>query len=424
MTRSILTAAVAVAIGAAAGFAVSASQAARQPLFAPVQARAALASDASYLALSGDRATVGLELVQADAAQIVADSDTLQLSVGDRPLFARRTDFVRNPDGTSVWFGSLGQDPGLLGRLGATVGGEVAEDPRNSVVIVRNGDRLTGTLRVDGALYQLRPLKSGGHAIARIDESKMPADHPADYARLPDYRRLSAAAGVGDVGAAATPTTNTIRVISMATQSASTASGDIVGLVNLAISEANQSYANSRVYIRLENAGVYITNYVQSGSFSTDLSRFRGTTDGYMDNIHTARNTQSADVAMLFINNSSSCGLASGIGSTASTAFAVVHYGCATGYYSFGHEIGHLQSARHDPAADPSTSPYSYGHGYRSPTSAWRTVMAYNCSSGCPRINYWSNPNLIYGGQAMGTTTQSNNTLVLNNTRATIAAFR
>jgi hypothetical protein len=210
----------------------------------------------------------------------------------------------------------------------------------------------------------------------------------------------------------------------MATQSAVNASGDIVGLVNLAITETNQSYTNSAVYITLQNAGVYITNYVQSGSFSTDLSRFRGTTDGFMDNIHTARNTQAADVAMLIINNSSSCGLASGIGSTAATAFAVVHYGCATGYYSFGHEIGHLQSARHDPATDPSTTPYAYGHGYRSPTSLWRTVMAYDCPSGCPRIKYWSNPNLVLNGQAMGTAATSNNALVLNNTRAAIAAFR
>ena len=206
--------------------------------------------------------------------------------------------------------------------------------------------------------------------------------------------------------------------------SASTASGDIVGLVNLAITETNQSYANSGIYITAQNAGVYITNYVESGSFNTDLTRFRGTTDGFMDNIHTARNTQVADVAMLFINNSSSCGLASGIGSTASTAFAAVHFSCAAGNYSFGHEIGHLQSARHDPAADPTTTPYAYGHGYRSPTSLWRTVMAYDCTSGCPRIKYWSNPNLVLNGQAMGTTTTSNNALVLNNTRATIAAYR
>jgi peptidyl-Asp metalloendopeptidase len=423
MKRSIMF--MTIASLAVAGFAVFGSQAAKQPLFVSAKAPAGLMSDASYLALSGDRATASVELVQADATQILATSDSLQLNVGQRALVARKQSFTQNPDGTSVWQGSLAQDPGIIGTLRARLGGEVLDDPNNEVTIVRNGSKLTGTLRMDGQVYALRPLRSGGHAIARIDHSKMPADHPADYAMLPriDMPNPRVKAG-GDVSASMAPAQTTIRIISMATQSAANASGDIVGLVNLAITESNQSYSNSSVYITLQNAGVYITNYTQSGSFSTDLSRFRGTSDGYMDNIHTARNTQAADVAMLIINNSSSCGLASGIGSTAATAFAVVHYGCATGYYSFGHEIGHLQSARHDPAADPTTTPYAYGHGYRSPTSLWRTVMAYDCASGCPRIKYWSNPNLVLNGQAMGTASTSNNALVLNNTRAAIAAFR
>jgi hypothetical protein len=422
MKRTLLFTAVATV--AVAGFAAFASQAAKQPLFVSAKAPAGLMADASYLALSNDRATASLQLVQADASQISAANDSLQLAIGNRPLIAQKQSFVRNPDGTTVWQGRLGDDPGVLGKLRARFGGQVTEDPNNEVTIVRNGAKLTGTLRIDGDVYAVRPLRSGGHAIARIDQSKMPAEHPAEYAMLPRIDMPKPRAKAGEVGTAAVPAQATIRVISMATQSAVNASGDIVGLVNLAITETNQSYTNSAVYITLQNAGVYITNYVQSGSFSTDLSRFRGTTDGFMDNIHTARNTQAADVAMLIINNSSSCGLASGIGSTAATAFAVVHYGCATGYYSFGHEIGHLQSARHDPATDPSTTPYAYGHGYRSPTSLWRTVMAYDCPSGCPRIKYWSNPNLVLNGQAMGTAATSNNALVLNNTRAAIAAFR
>ena len=424
MKRSILTAAIATAV--VAGFAVFASQAARQPLFAAGQARAALASDASYLALTGDRATSSVDLVEADAAQVTADTDSLQLRVGNNPVFARRTSFARNPDGTTVWQGSLTRDPGLLGRLAGAFDSEITEDPRNSVIIVRNGDKLTGTLRIDGDLYALRPLSSGGHAIARIDETKMPADHPAEYALLPRIQmdeKLVAAArkAPGDVVIQAN---TVIRVMVVATQSAATASGDIAGLVNLAIAESNQGYANSGVTITLQLAGRYTTTYKESGSFSTDLSRFRGTTDGYMDNYHSTRNSVAADVMMLLINNSSSCGLASGIGSSASTAFAVAHYGCATGYYSFAHEIGHLQSARHDIATDGTLTPYAYGHGYRSPTNAWRTVMGYNCSPSCPRINYWSNPAKTYGGQAMGNTTRAHNQRVLNATAASIAAFR
>ena len=131
-----------------------------------------------------------------------------------------------------------------------------------------------------------------------------------------------------------------------------------------------------------------------------------------------------ADVAVLVDTAAAASGLASGIGSTASTAFAVAYWDCITGYYSFAHEIGHLQSARHDPATDGSTTPYAYGHGYRAPNNAWRTVMAYNCNPSCPRINYWSNPAVLYGGVAMGTYAQSHNQRVLVGTKATIAGFR
>ncbi len=421
MNRSIMF--IAIGAVAAAGFATFATQAAKQPLFSVMKATpAGIAGDASYRALSENRATESLQLVQADASQISADSDTLQLGLGDTGTAYMRYS-KRNPDGTQVWYGNLGRDFGLVDTLLGKASGEIADDPNNSVMIVRNGDKLTGTIRAKGQLYSLRPLRSGGHAIARIDETRMPADHPAAYNFLPriDMSKGARAGRAVDVG---TKAISVIRIMVVSTQSAVNASGDIAGLVNLAVAETNQGYTNSGVEISMQLAGQYTTSYVQSGSFSTDLSRFRGTTDGYMDTYHATRNTVAADVMMLLINNSSSCGLASGIGSSAATAFAVTHYGCATGYYSFGHEVGHLQSARHDPAADPTNSPYAYGHGYRSPTNAWRTIMAYNCTTNCPRINYWSNPAKTYGGQAMGTISTSHNQRVLNNTKATIAGFR
>lgn len=415
---------------AAVGFTAFATQAARQPLLTSTKATpAGLTADASYRALAADRATVSLQLVQADASQIDAKTDRIQLGLGDADTAYLRN-VTQNADGTVVWSGTLGRDFGPLARMKSAFDGEIADDPNNSVIIVRNGDKLTGTIRSNGELYSLRPLRSGGHALVRVDEAKMPADHPAaEYKRLFEQATNARLRSLRDTDAVETAqgiakANAVIRVLVAYTPSARTASGDITGLINLAVAETNQGYTNSGVAITLQLASTVAVTYTESGSFSTDLSRFRGTTDGYMDSIHTTRNSTAADVGVLIINNSSSCGLASGIGSSATTAFAAVHYSCATGYYSFGHEIGHLQSARHDPATDPSTTPYAYGHGYRSPTSAWRTIMAYACSNNCARINYWSNPAKTYGGQAMGTTATSHNQRVLNNTAATVSAFR
>ena len=58
--------------------------------------------------------------------------------------------------------------------------------------------------------------------------------------------------------------------------------------VELAVAETNQGYANSGVGINMELAHYRTVNYNDVGH-STDLARFRSTSDGYFDDIHTTR---------------------------------------------------------------------------------------------------------------------------------------
>lgn len=390
-------------------------------LFSPLDPdrslRRAPSLDASFHALADDPATASMQVVQAHPNAIRRNVQALTLNLGlGLDLQARRTDSYVNASGSLVWAGVITEPGSALDPAE-----QLAFDPANSVVLVRNGDKVTGNVRYGAELYKIRPLRTGGHAIVAVDSNAMPPDHPAEYGQIPVVRMPQNSVS----GATARKAISNIRVMVHYTSSAAAASGDINGLIDLAVAETNQGYANSGVEITMTLAHKSQVTYTQSGSFSTDLSRYRGTSDGYMDSIHTTRNSVAADVGVLVINNSSSCGLASGIGSTASTAFANAHWDCITGYYSFGHEVGHLLSARHDPATDPTNSPYAYGHGYQyNGSPKWRTIMAYACSGGCPRLNYWSNPNKLYNGQPMGTTNRSDNARVLNNTKATVAAFR
>jgi hypothetical protein len=418
MKRSTLF--IAVAAIATLGFGAAATQAARNPLFSATKSANA-ADDAGYRALSGNRATTSLQVVHADASLIGEQTDVLSLGLGDLGTAFKQYS-RRNPDGTQVWYGTLGKRYGMLDTLRYRATGEIADDPNNSVMIVRQGNQLSGTIRANGQLYNLQPLASGGHAIARIDETRMPPDHPAAYtdmwrASLAEHPQVKAATARATALAPVT-----VRVMIVFSNAAATAVGNTTTKANLAISESNQSFANSGVNVSFQLAGVYTANYTNA-SFDTDLSRFRGTTDGYLDSYHTTRNNIAADVAVLITTNTQYCGLGY-LNSNAASAFSVTAASCMTGYYSFAHEIGHNFGARHDPATDPSTTPVAYAHGYRSPTNAWRTIMAYNCSPSCPRINYWSNPARTYGGQAMGTTTRSNNARLLNERAATVAAFR
>jgi hypothetical protein len=168
----------------------------------------------------------------------------------------------------------------------------------------------------------------------------------------------------------------------------------------------------------------YQTSYVESADMALDRDRFRINGDGFMDEVHGLRNQHAADIAILITKSGNYCGIAAAIGAVADTAFAVVGQNCATGYYSFAHEIGHLQGARHNPQADPTTTPCAYCHGYFYETGHWRTVMSYECPAGCTRIKYWSNPNVLYGGVAMGTAATHHNARGLNNTACQVANFR
>ena len=409
-----------VAFGA---LAVSGASMAGQPLFVGEVAPSAKAAGQAR-ALASRPETFNLRVVKLNPAVVNAATREIQLDLGHHRVNAVLSDAQNVDAGGLVWSGDIKE----TAKARSASARETAQDLANHATLVRRDGTITGNVRIKGTLYRIRPLIDGTHAVIEVDESRMPADHPAEYSDLPrmDVSASKTKSGGGDFSTMAISpgTTATIRVMVVATNAAVNAyGGNMRSLMDLAISESNQGYANSNVGINLVLAGYYTTSYTEAG-MSTDLARFRGTTDGYMDGIHSTRNSIAADVAMLIGNQGASCGLASGIGSTASTAFATTYWNCATGYYSFAHEIGHLQSARHDPAADSSTTPYAYGHGYRAPNNAWRTIMAYACTGGCPRLNYWSNPDRTYNGVPMGTADKSHNQRVLVNTKHTMAGFR
>ncbi len=331
------------------------------------------------------------------------------------------------------------------GEVAAGLGGEA--QPGQVTLIVRDG-RLYGSLRVLGHNLQIRPYEGGEHVVFEIDSQQM-ADDADDFIPV-DLPGSPAPAPLGS--------DPIVDVLVVYTPAARAGAGGVAGmeaLIDLGQVETNTSYANSGIDQRIRIVGTAEVAYTESGSVGTDLGRLRIDGDGFMDSVHTLRDTLGADIVSLWVE-SGGCGVGY-LMTNVSTgfedfAFNVCQRGCATGNLTFGHELGHNMAARHDWYVDDTpNSPYSYNHGFVNadigdPGSSWRTVMAYNnlCSAllgtSCSRLLYFSNPDVSIGGVPAGVAedtstgcTEGNvsnppcdadNRKTFNNTGSTVALFR
>ncbi len=365
-------------------------------------------------------ATTGLQLVRVNRDALSSDTVSIPLA-GGQTLTATVSSKTRRSDNDYSWGGKL--------------------DGEGTATIVVMGDDVVGTIRsgADGTtVYQIRPLGGGLHALVTLDTLKMPPEHPPGGLPVapgtsPDQR--------GDAGTdhdhshdvATAPDNVTYDILVPYTNAVAAAVANVPALAQLAVDETNQAYADSGVNVTARLVGTMLINYTErtgtvscysdTDPFAVALCEITNGV-GVMASVQARRDQLGADVVSLFISDSTYCGLA-WLNANANNAYSVVSYNCATGYYSFGHEIGHNFGARHDTYVDSATSPYPYAHGYIPPSKNWRTVMAYgnNCGN-CTRIRRFSTPLRSYAGEVTGTASTEDNVRVHNERAATIASFR
>ncbi|MBK8233860.1 MAG: hypothetical protein IPK72_25610 [Candidatus Eisenbacteria bacterium] len=182
----------------------------------------------------------------------------------------------------------------------------------------------------------------------------------------------------------------------------------------LAVDTANLTYVDSQITNRLTLIFRGEIAYTESGSSETDRNRLKSTSDGIMDQVHADRDFYGGDFVSLFLKqtNSDACGIAYCTPSGASEGFCTVTWSCASGNFSFAHELGHLQGCAHNRAdAGSGCNEYCFSYGHRffgNSGSGWRTVMSYDTDpSAHTRIGIWSNPGVSFDGQPCGVWTGS-----------------
>jgi fibronectin type 3 domain-containing protein len=315
--------------------------------------------------------------------------------------------------------------------------GRVKGDPTSEVILTRKGKAMAGVIRFQERLFKLSPVGDDTQMLSEVSpDDPRPEMEPLLPPVQPDATGGDATAtSVGDGTPTAQADAGTmVDVMVVYTPAAKAQYGGTDGieaLITLAISETNQAYINSQVDAQLRLVHTHEVDYVESGAMNTDLERLTFAGDGFMDEVQGLRDDYDADLVSLFIESTDFCGLAWQMTSI-STSFAPFGYSviwtqCATGFYTFAHELAHNAGAQHERAnAGPALFPYSFGFQFIDPDPllSFRTIMAFNCPDGCVRIQHFSNPLVDYDGVPTGFEDSEDNARTLNQSLPTVAQFR
>jgi hypothetical protein len=239
----------------------------------------------------------------------------------------------------------------------------------------------------------------------------------------------------------------------------SPSAGRVINEENIvhAIINTNTVFRNSGINTRLRLVYSSSINFHETDFPDSDVAllAIQSKTDGIVDEIHALRDENGADLVILIVD-------AVGVweGWTRGDAnvlyrndpslseyapFAVVDSQVLDGT-AFSHEIAHAMGAHHDWYVSAKKKvPYPYARGHINRDEGWRTIMAYEqecLDQGikCPRIPFFSNPDIDYNGVptgiAVGTNTScqngvtailpcdANDALALTQTSPTVAGFR
>lgn len=215
--------------------------------------------------------------------------------------------------------------------------------------------------------------------------------------------------------------------------------GGLSNVIAQAMAKGQLALDNSETFLTLRLVHSAETAYTETGTNSgTDLSRLRGASDGYMDEIHTLRDQYRADLVALFVVCSDVGGVGYLLESTTGDpayAFCLNRVQQAASSFTVIHEMGHNMGCHHAKAQNTQPGPglFTYSAGWRwtgSNSSHYCSIMTYEAGTyfadgiSHTRVAYFSSPALRHLGALTGDAADADNARTLRESKGLIAMYR
>lgn len=303
--------------------------------------------------------------------------------------------------------------------------GRLQSDAKSKVTLTFHDGVLIGHIQTGNETFVIRPGRRGRSKVEKINPASFAPEWGHDRASrgkemvpplssAPTNQESTSGSTTAPVVAAAEVVEITLMSVYTPQARAGAAAQNLTiqAQIQAAVDQANTAFINSNMIARYKLVHTAEVAYNDTGNISNDLSWVTGNAT-----VASLRNTHAADMVSLITENGGGyCGVGwvqrnPGAG-FANYAFQVTARNCLPNN-TFAHEHGHNLGMEHDPGNSGTTPsgasyPWSFAHFV---SGSFRTIMSYSnsCTSSCPRILHYSNPDVFHDGVPTGIPDQRDN---------------